>query len=349
MVKAVAPSISTPDSIPSLSEVTRASSDNAGDDNEDDGVTRVLFEESGECEYEVLASQSFSYSRRGNGQGVDNVDDKDSLVASDCSLGSLASLVDIGDNDHATSNSYEAPPPPPPPPRAKLLFSPAGVLPGIASPCTSSPLEFDYSDFENAADESSNRFYDASSVGCHGGLNLSTTRQLVGNVFSMLDGYQGQSWRQAAADATKAPSVVSDGAETTVTSNTSHLSTAKSGISQKSPRVESLERECSTLKEIIKVDSVTILQLKTSVERLRHDSGKKQVDLDSLRKERDLLREREEQHQETIKVLKKELDALTQLGAASSPETHKELEQLRIENELFATQVRCLSLARVHL
>jgi len=127
-----------------------------------------------------------------------------------------------------------------------------------------------------------------------------------------------------------------DDAETAVTSNTSNLGVT---AGSHTPNVKSLELECSTLKEIIRVDSVSILKLKTSHEKLRHDAAKLKHELEYLKKDRDLLREREAQHRETIRVLKKELDTVTQIGAMSSPEAQKELEQLRIENELFATQI----------
>jgi hypothetical protein len=63
------------------------------------------------------------------------------------------------------------------------------------------------------------------------------------------------------------------------------------------------------------------------------------AEMDAVKKERDLLKERESQHLESLKILKKEVDALTLAGAASPPDSEKELDRLRIENELFATQI----------
>jgi chromosome segregation ATPase len=112
------------------------------------------------------------------------------------------------------------------------------------------------------------------------------------------------------------------------------------------PRVDSLERECHALKAIIRADSTHILKLKKVVETLQAqlakitlENKKLEAELQSVKKERDLLNERDLQHLETIKVLKQEVDMLTKTTSMRSENGHKELEQLQIENELFAAQI----------
>jgi hypothetical protein len=110
-----------------------------------------------------------------------------------------------------------------------------------------------------------------------------------------------------------------------------------------SPRVQSLEHECSTLKQILQVDSENILKLKTEQEKLREQSSEHVIEirllklaLDTAKREKELQQERESQHLETNKILKKELDKLTTVGSALA---RKKIEQMRLENELFASQI----------
>lgn len=125
-------------------------------------------------------------------------------------------------------------------------------------------------------------------------------------------------------------------AKTTVVSN-------KAKPYDDAPRIGSLEQECATLKQIIRSDSATILRLKTAIDTLRVDAAKNvlylkqlQSELVKVNREKEMLNERETQHLETIKALKKELDEAT---ASNPKDAHQELEQLQIENELFATQI----------
>jgi hypothetical protein len=62
-------------------------------------------------------------------------------------------------------------------------------------------------------------------------------------------------------------------------------------------------------------------------------------ELEIVSRERDLLKERESQHTESLKILKQELNTLTLAKVTSPADFSSELEQLRIENELFAAQI----------
>eukprot|EP00538_Stauroneis_constricta_P004220 CAMPEP_0119552236 /NCGR_PEP_ID=MMETSP1352-20130426/5283_1 /TAXON_ID=265584 /ORGANISM="Stauroneis constricta, Strain CCMP1120" /LENGTH=845 /DNA_ID=CAMNT_0007598433 /DNA_START=531 /DNA_END=3068 /DNA_ORIENTATION=- len=86
-------------------------------------------------------------------------------------------------------------------------------------------------------------------------------------------------------------------------------------------RAESLEMECATLKHIMKLDSANLFKLRRAVEAQRSESQKKRVKVqifqDEIRnmqsrlaiiqKERDGFREREMEYQQTIEVLKEQL------------------------------------------
>lgn len=127
------------------------------------------------------------------------------------------------------------------------------------------------------------------------------------------------------------------------------------------PRAKNLEKECQTLKDILHADSTKILHLQGSLETLREErlksaseikSFQEELDatrqeLDSLKKERDMLFEHGIEYQETIKILKNEVDILTSSGKAETATKAKdppavdlqELRQLRLENQLFASQI----------
>jgi hypothetical protein len=108
-------------------------------------------------------------------------------------------------------------------------------------------------------------------------------------------------------------------------------------------REKSLEHECVALKEILRVDSENILKLKGEQEKLRAADSEHKIDirllkleLDAAKREKELQQERESQHLETIKILKDEVDSLTKEGSVWS---RKKIEQMRLENELFASQI----------
>jgi len=124
---------------------------------------------------------------------------------------------------------------------------------------------------------------------------------------------------------------------TEVTSNVDH------SVISWDRKIDSLERECATLKDIIKSDSVRILQLRTELSTLRGNGpaidSPTQKQVDALKLEKDALLRRESLHLETIKTLKHELKELVKKENNTNPAIPKELEQLRLENELLASQI----------
>ena len=129
-------------------------------------------------------------------------------------------------------------------------------------------------------------------------------------------------------------------AATEVTSNTF----SPSSISYH-PMVESLQRECDTLKQIINTDSTKMLQLqaerKKVLERLETCTSEKndlKKQLDSLEAEKERILQREHTKDETIRRLKAELNKRPrdQIHTGSSI---YDTEELRLANELLASQV----------
>lgn len=131
------------------------------------------------------------------------------------------------------------------------------------------------------------------------------------------------------------------------------------------PRAKNLEKEVEALKEILADDSCKILQLKSALETLRADKFRNVLDiqsfqeelestkqdLENLKKEREVFLENETEYRETIRILKNEVDMLTRDGQDSSSKMktskeqitvlvdQEELQQLRLENQLFAAQI----------
>mmetsp|Transcript_35732 Transcript_35732/g.38713 ORF Transcript_35732/g.38713 Transcript_35732/m.38713 type:complete len:551 (+) Transcript_35732:151-1803(+) len=111
------------------------------------------------------------------------------------------------------------------------------------------------------------------------------------------------------------------------------------------PRVQSLRRECITLKKEIKQDTSTNLSLRRAVHTQKQLNSSKVVEImdkqtglqtleekiKGLQKERDDQIERETELVETISILKEELDKLTLSSALSFD---------RIENERFETELK---------
>jgi chromosome segregation ATPase len=129
-----------------------------------------------------------------------------------------------------------------------------------------------------------------------------------------------------------------DDAKTEVTSNT-----APSNL-QRMPQLQSLQRECEALKQIIRSDSSKMFELRADLETLRGQVSQHlaqirllKSELDAVKRQRDAQRERESQHKESIKVLKAEIDQLTQAGW--NVVSRQEMEQMRIEHELLAAQI----------
>jgi len=122
------------------------------------------------------------------------------------------------------------------------------------------------------------------------------------------------------------------------TTSTEITSNTMSAVSHRIPQMTLLQRELDTLKNIMREDSLRQLMVKKELEACQEEQTRLLAELvlekdaaDLLRRERDLQREQETQHKETIQLLKQEVDQLT-----CYPE---DLERLKRENELFALQI----------
>jgi cell division protein FtsL len=137
----------------------------------------------------------------------------------------------------------------------------------------------------------------------------------------------------------KGPENTDSDAATEVTSNTFTPSTVVCH-----PKIESLQRECETLKQIIGTDSAKMLQLQGEIKRLmeRLDQAateKKQLqrEIRGLQLEREASLRQQQIQEETIERLTVELERVpsdrTCAGASF------DLEELKLANELLASQV----------
>jgi hypothetical protein len=172
---------------------------------------------------------------------------------------------------------------------------------------------------------------------CHAGLNLSPAQ--LAKIFDIFDDDSTRQWppHQAYSEADFQSPLSTSEISTTVTSNMG------SYAGKSIQRVKSLEHECAALKEILRVDSEKILKLKSEQEKLRAVDTEQvieirllELELDAANREKELQQERESQHLETIKIVKDEVDNLTKVGNAAS---RKIIEQMRLENELLASQI----------
>lgn len=275
--------VKTPDSVPSLAELSRAST-------EAEDVSRVLFQTPDDEKMEVLLGYSHSLSE----------EDKDPLFGSDISIASE------GDNSIVNSDNESS-------------YAGQRDMPSPLTPCVSNRREANDDPIETY---------------CHTGFTLSP-KELAGmfNIFN--DSQKSDSLIDIYSPISTAADSGTD-AVTEVTSNIDH-----STISWER-KIDSLERECSTLKEIIKSDSVKILQLKTEIENQHVQSeslsqNRPEPGASALKRERETLLKREAQHVESIKLLKQEIKNLRE--ARTDATLNKELEQLRLENELLAAQI----------
>ena len=111
------------------------------------------------------------------------------------------------------------------------------------------------------------------------------------------------------------------------------------------PKIESLQRECETLKQIINTDSTKLLQLQgerkilmESLDRCAAEKKQLQRQIRGLQLEREVSLQHQKSQDEMIRLLRAELENAsgdkTSAGASSS-----EIEQLKLANELLASQV----------
>jgi hypothetical protein len=101
--------------------------------------------------------------------------------------------------------------------------------------------------------------------------------------------------------------------------------------SPSTPEEELLLRECTLLKQIIKDDSKNIIHLKQTLEHQQNILARKDIDLedmdveirmaldriDALKREKEIMREREDEFNDTIRILKLEVDKLSTMDVSS--------------------------------
>lgn len=106
-------------------------------------------------------------------------------------------------------------------------------------------------------------------------------------------------------------------------------------------KTESLERENATLKEILASDSATILRLKTELSMYREDEQSQPLGpLNAMETKCRVIENDVLLHNEAmIQQLQDEIHALTQAKPVDSTVSPKEIQQLRLENELLASQI----------
>lgn len=162
---------------------------------------------------------------------------------------------------------------------------------------------------------------------CQGALSISP-KDFVG-MFNLFDRS-----KQGALDANTPKS----NATSAVTEVISNLGRDLSSVAS-SREIESLQRECNTLKEIIKADSENLLNLRAELETVRNSPQSQGSDHDDstharVYKERELLLKREKLYEERIKQLTEAMNKMKD-GSGFS----KRIDQLQLENELLSFQI----------
>lgn len=170
------------------------------------------------------------------------------------------------------------------------------------------------------------------SVSCHGPL---TTRQLA----ELLGAFQSRAMGTSRSP-TPSPST------TTTTTERDHPPTLPS----MTPREELLLRERAALKKIIQDDSVKIINLRSAMEAQRGMNTVKDIEIqdkefelqialdriDALKREKEVMREREDALMQTIQILKIEVDKLSLLGESIKNE---KTVAIAIESNIAANQL----------
>ena len=159
-------------------------------------------------------------------------------------------------------------------------------------------------------------------TGCNGALNL-TPKQLA-DIFLAFEGTRSI-WPGRQKTAEKNEVSISTPPPAMEPGTTESIS---SPLRQNDwmPRAESLAKECIALKKIIQVDSSKLLTMKQAMEAQRELITQKEIEiedrqkdleiskgrLEALTREKEIFRERESELIETIRILKEEVDKLTQ-------------------------------------
>ncbi|GKY92741.1 hypothetical protein MPSEU_000244100 [Mayamaea pseudoterrestris] len=171
---------------------------------------------------------------------------------------------------------------------------------------------------------------------CHGGLTL-TPNQLT-DLFNLFDDARRE-WPLIFRSAAETPLSATD-ESTCVAGNLSseHAIPNELQTPQNHARPEN---------GVINVESMSAMKLQSEIAILRENTIRIMVEmkriqgeLETVSRERELLKERESTHKEAIKALEQALEeARASSSSTTSDVTHSELEQLRAENELFASQI----------
>ena len=301
-------SLLTPDSVPSLSALSSASTETG------DNLSRVLFGSPKSNDKTERATQQCEASP---------------CASSDASTRSLPTSSNASVSSEGTITCEK-----------KSTDKPAS---SERTPTSNHPLRSLFSPSPSSDPSPSKEEDIPIQRSCHGGLNLSPKE--LANIFAMFRD-SNQKWPPKSEPETSpcrqsSPGSVADSGTDAVTTVTSNIGPARSW----ERKVDSLERECVTLKEIIKADAVNMVGLKSQIKSLRTDTSavspeieKIKSELAEVKRERDLFMERDAQHVETIKILKDEVNTLSKLHFDSNSKD-KEISQLRLENQLFAAQI----------
>jgi hypothetical protein len=103
-------------------------------------------------------------------------------------------------------------------------------------------------------------------------------------------------------------------------------------------KIESLQRECKTLKEIIDGDSKHILRLKAEIESFRNFGGSTSC-IDVLEKDIQDLRQREKTLLQTVEALHSELNNGNLLEMQASEFQINEIQRLQVQCQIFSFQI----------
>ena len=172
---------------------------------------------------------------------------------------------------------------------------------------------------------------------CQGGLTL-TPKQLA-DLFTLFDDARRE-WPSIFRSAAETPTDGSIGT-TAIAGNLSS--------DQHLPAYRDVWRVDQPYGEgVIDIESMSAVNLHSKIEALRQTSVRLmlemndvQDELEAVKRQRDILKERELTHADQFKILEKELeDARAKIESTkNSSDTQGELEQLRAENELFAAKI----------
>lgn len=325
------PEASTPDSIPSLGDVTTASSDT--EEGAKDDVTRVLFPSAHQRKWEDFIARMKANLPTREAERESLFDSDQSILGSDQSVAFLDLAVDASSIVDSQVERTQ---------RSKHCNLVRTSSDSHISDVGARDETVQTKPEPSVAEKFAARFT--------GPLSASQ----LASIFSLCDGGDGVIWSKTP---TEEVSQMADRLKKNVTVE-EPIKASCSGSWM--PRAQSLARECATLKEIIRVDSANILHLRHGLDHLRNINkeqvsriellGKQLLEaknkLDFVEREKEMWQFREAESQGTIATLKEELDLLSKAKQHNWYNDEEEnglmmtdLEQLRFENELFAAQV----------